>query len=70
MSHEEFKRCLASGSAGPGIVYKLCHWEPVGPVILLVVPIDSKILFKPLIGTFQLSICLWVISSAEVLFYP
>jgi hypothetical protein len=52
MSYEEFEWHLASSSAGPGVVYKLCYGEPVGPVILLMIPIDSKVLFKPLIGTF------------------
>ena len=52
MSHEEFKWCFASGSAGPEVVYKLYHGEPIGPVVLLMIPIDLKVLFKSLIGTF------------------
>ena len=52
MSYEEFKWCFASGSAGPGVVYKLCHGKPIGPVVLLMIPIDLKVLFKPLIDTF------------------
>jgi hypothetical protein len=52
VSHEEFEQHFASGSAGPGVVYKLRHGEPVGPVILLVIPVDLKVLFKPLVGAF------------------
>jgi hypothetical protein len=48
--HEVFKQGLLCGGAGPGIVYILHHGEPACPVILIIVSINSKVLFKPLIG--------------------
>jgi hypothetical protein len=44
-SNEEVKRGLSGGCAGPGIVNVLGNWQPLGPVILLEVAIDSEVLF-------------------------
>ena len=41
----------------------------MGPVALLVVAIDSEVLFKSLISVFCLSIALRVVTSSEVKFH-
>jgi len=45
------------------VVRKLCQWEEVDPVILLVVDIYPKILFQALVNTFSLTIGLRIVSS-------
>ena len=45
------------------IHHKLSKRQQRGPVILLVVAVEPKILFEFLVGTFSLSICLRMIGS-------
>ncbi len=37
---------------------KLCERQPVGPIVLLIVNKDSKVLFDFLVNSFSLAICL------------
>ena len=66
-SYQEFKGGKAGGGIGPGVVHKLSHRQEQGPVVLLKIAVDSEVLFQPLVGTLQLSICLGVIHGADVL---
>src|SRR6266850_5236375 len=58
---------LVSSLLGPCIYGVLYYRQPVRPVVLLVVAVDSKCCFDVLIGFLRLSVRLWVIGSAEVL---
>jgi hypothetical protein len=45
--HESYKKVewgLAGGHTGPRIVDVLGNWQPLGPVVLLEVAIDSEVL--------------------------
>ena len=68
VAHNEVKRGFGSGQVGPGIVYVLGKWKPVVPGGSAVVYKDAEILFKPLIYSLRLAICLRVVGQAYVLF--
>ena len=65
--YQEFKGGKAGGGIGPGVVHELSHGQERGPVVLLKIAVDSEVLLQPLVGAFQLSVCLGVICSADVL---
>ena len=48
------------------VVSELCEGKKLGPVILLVTTVMSKVLFERLIDTLCLTIRLWVVSRCEV----
>ena len=56
----------SSGSHGSIIVSEFTEREETGPVVLLVVAEDPKVLFKSLIEPFGLSIAFQVITRGEV----
>src|SRR5882724_5374556 len=58
--------CDASSGTWSIVVSKLSQWKEFGPIILLVVAIDSEVLFQSLISLFGLSITFGVISRSEV----
>ena len=51
-----------SGCIGSIVVGKLHEQEEVGPVVLLVVAIDSEVLFKSLVSMFHLTVTFQVIT--------
>jgi len=48
------------------VVSELCQREEFGPVVLLIIAIDSNILFQGLIHSFSLSIGFGVITGGEM----
>ena len=56
-----------SSSIGGIIVREFCKGQEVGPVVLLIISVDSEILFQGLIGAFGLPIAFQVISGGEVM---
>ena len=56
----------SSGSCRSIVVSELTKGEEAGPVVLLVVAEDVKVLLKGLIELFRLSIIFWVITRCEV----
>jgi len=47
------------------VVCKFCQWEVTTPIVLLVVDVYPEVLFQYGIGSFGLSVCLWIESRAE-----
>ncbi len=66
-SHDEFEWGFLRRVAGPCVMSVLCDWEPVTPVCLRPIGIDSQELFHPLVCSFGLSIRLWVVRATDVL---
>jgi len=66
-AHQQLKQGETSGVAWPGVVHKLGHGQPIGPIILLEVPIDLQILLHPLVSPLGLSISLGMEGRADVL---
>ena len=54
------------GFARGVVVSELCEGKKLGPIILLVTTVMSKVLFECLIDTLCLTICLWVVSRCKV----
>jgi len=54
------------GCARRVVKHELCKWEEFGPVVLLVVTVDSEILFECLIRPLGLTISFWVIARGEM----
>ena len=52
-----------------GVVDEFGHRQQEVPVILLIVPIDPKILFQRLVDPLCLAVALGVVSSGSVTFY-
>ena len=48
------------------IVCKLRNWKEVRPIVLLIVAIDSEVLFQGLVHAFGLSVTLGMITGGEV----
>ena len=67
VSHDIFERGLPCCIVGPHVVCVLHDWQPFVPIALRAVRVDLKELFDPLVTSFRLSICLWVIGRADVL---
>jgi len=55
-----------SGCARGVVKSELCKWEEFGPVVLLVVAVDSEILLKCLVCPLSLTISFWVITRGEM----
>src|SRR5882724_3630268 len=58
--------CNAGSGTRSIVISELSYWKEFGPIILLVVAIDSEVLFQSLISSFGLSITFGVISGSEV----
>src|SRR5882724_6870497 len=58
--------CNAGSGTRSIVISELSYWKEFGPIILLVVTIDSEVLFQSLISSFGLSITFGVISRSEV----
>ena len=56
----------AGGSTWRIVLCKLSKWEQVEPIVLLVVAVDSDVLFQSLISSFGLSITFRMITGGEV----
>ena len=56
----------SGSSCGSIVVSELTKREEAGPVVLLVVAEDLKVLLKGLIEPFSLSVTFWVITRCEV----
>ena len=67
-SHPKFVRRLLGGRRRSAIDDILSNFQPVCPVILLVIAIDAQYGFQRLIRSFRLTIGLWMIGRADVLF--
>ena len=50
------------------IVSKFNEWKPVDPIVLMGVAEGAEVLFQFLVHTFCLTISLWMICGADVLF--
>jgi len=55
-----------SGCARGVVKSELRKWEEFGPIVLLVVTVDSEILFKSLVRPLGLTISFWVIARGEM----
>ena len=64
----EVKGGLACGGAGAVVQGELSQWQPLRPVILVVVDIHVEILSYFVVYPFDLSVHLWVVRSREILF--
>ena len=53
-------------SAGGIIVRELCQGQEIGPVVLLVVAVNPKVLLQGLVGPFCLSVTFRVVTRCEV----
>jgi len=60
------ERGNTSSGAQSIIVSEFCQREEFGPIVLLIIAIDSNILFKGLIRLFGLSVGFGVITGGEV----
>src|SRR5882724_1043163 len=58
--------CNASSGTWSIVVSELSLWKEFRPIVLLVVAIDSEVLFQSLISLFSLSITFGMISRSEV----
>ena len=58
--------CDSSSSTECFVVGKLVKWKEFSPIVLLVVAIDSEVLFQSLISLFCLAITFRMISIGEV----
>ena len=67
-SHPKFVRRLFGGRQRSAVDDILSDFQPVCPVILLVIAVDAQYGFQHLIRSFRLTIGLWVIGRADVLF--
>ena len=67
VTHNEFERGLGGGRVRPGVMDILGEREPSVPGGLAVIDEDAKVLLKPLIRPFGLSVGLGVIGGAYVL---
>ena len=63
------ERCNASSGTRSIIVSELCQREEFGPIVLLVIAIDSNVLFQGLICSFGLSVSFGVITGGEMEFH-
>src|SRR5882724_2050830 len=61
--------CNAGSGTRSIVVSKLSLWKEFRPIVLLVVAIDSEVLFQSLISLFSLSIAFGMISRSEVKFH-
>src|SRR5271169_1021741 len=48
------------------VVGEFGDWQPIGPIVLLVVTVDTEVLFKYLINPLSLAVSLWMIARREV----
>jgi len=55
-----------SGCARGVIKSELREWEEFSPIVLLVVTVDSEVLFKSLVHLLSLTISFWVIARGEM----
>jgi len=55
-----------SGCTRGVVKSELCEWEEFGPIVLLVVAVDSEILFESLVHPLGLTISFWVIARGEM----
>jgi len=60
------ERGNASSGAQSIIVSEFCQREEFGPIVLLIIAIDSNVLFQGLICSFSLSVSFGVITRGEV----
>ena len=67
-SHPKFVGRLFGGRRRSAIDDILSNFQPVRPVILLVIAIDTQYGFQRLICSFRLTVGLWMIGRADVLF--
>ena len=58
--------CNAHGSTWHVVVCKLSEWEQAKPIVLLVVAVDSDVLFQSLISSFSLSVTFRMMTGGEV----
>ena len=56
----------SSGSTWSIVVCNLREWEKLFPVVLLVVAVNSDVLFQCLVGAFSLSVAFRMITGGEV----
>ena len=62
--HEE--RRDSCSSAGGVIVRELCQGQEIGPVVLLVIAVNPKVLLQGLVGPFCLTVAFGVVTQCEV----
>ena len=58
--------CNTSGCTCCVIVCELSEWEQAEPIVLLVIAVDSDVLFQSLISSFGLSITFRMITQGEM----
>src|SRR5882724_4711183 len=61
--------CNAGSGTQSIVVNKLSQWKEFGPIVLLVVAIDSEVLFQSLVCSFGLPITFRMIPGCEVKFH-
>src|SRR6266481_1216196 len=60
------ERGNSHGAARCVVVCELCKGEEARPVVLLVVAVDTEVLFQSLVSTLSLSVTFRVVSRGEV----
>ena len=55
-----------SGGARPSVVYVLSQGKPLDPVILLIINVNSQILFQPLVCLLRLALCVTVFCTPMI----
>ena len=63
IAEHEIERGVLYSRVKSTIHHKLGEWKECRPIVLLIITIEPKVLFKFLIGMFRLSIGLWMISG-------
>ena len=58
------------GRVDPVVVCKLCHGDLVHPVILVMIDVESQVLFQLLVHPLCLPICLQVVGCGRVVLNP
>lgn len=67
---DNLERCLPSGAIDLVVMGKLSQGQPCSPVFLLIISKTSEVPFHPLVCSFGLSVCFWVVSRGAMQINP
>ena len=68
ISVDEFEGRMLCARGESGVDHEFCGMQVVGPVILVLVAEDAKVLFDFLIHAFGFTVALWMVSGGETRF--
>src|SRR5215471_13265786 len=63
------ERRYAGGGTRSIIVCEFRKWKELRPIVLLIIAIDTEVLFKGLIKSFGLPIAFWMITGGKMEFH-